>query len=299
MFNNRLFLSAVVRAEILFFVLLFLSNYPVFAVSISPLSVDINSPVIGDAFTLTATMSGAVAGSNYFVKCRIGGNTSSLNDGQTFNSQSSKWLDDTGSSGAWVDMPQVAIGVDGYWSGLTRCRIKSSSTDEAKLLFVRACLNTDNSCGTSFQSLNSLPLNPIVPTSTPTPIPTSTPTPTPEPSPTPTRTPTPTSTPSPTSTPTSSTKTPTSMSTKSVPSPSISLKDENDVLADTDEAFIQEKTVIASDGSVLGVTTDSNTSNNTPRIDKMMAVTFGFIAAGLGVFSLASVIYIAKKFSFS
>jgi len=171
---------------------------------INPISVDMPSPIIGDSFNLVASISGALSGGSYYVKCRIGANVSSLNDGQTYNPQTSQWLDDTGSTGAWVDMPQVAVGSDGLWQDSIKCRIKSSANDEAKSIFVRACLNSSNSCGTSFQSANSLALNPIFPTPTPTPIPTLTPTPTPTntPTPTPTLTPTPTPTRAPTSAPT-------------------------------------------------------------------------------------------------
>lgn len=168
----------------------FFVSFSFAAVNISPISLSSSTPIIGDPFILNATLSGALAGNNYYIKCRIGPNSSSLSDGQTYNSQTTQWLDDTGSSGSWTDMPQITVGSDGSWQGSFQCRLKNSATDETKLLFVRACLNSNNSCGTSFQSTNSLSLNPIFPTSTPTPIPTSTNTPTP--SPTPTKTPTPT-----------------------------------------------------------------------------------------------------------
>lgn len=193
-----------VIALIAVFIFLFYFANPSFAVNpvISPLSIDTSIPVIGDAFNVTATMSGALSGGSYYVKCRIGASSSSLNDGQTYNSQTLQWLDDTGSTGAWVDMPQITTGVDGLWQDSIKCRIKTSANDEAKIIFIRACLNSSNSCGTSFQSANSLTINPIFPTSTPSPIPTSTPTPTPTNTPTPTPTASPTNTPTPTKTPT-------------------------------------------------------------------------------------------------
>lgn len=172
--------------------------------NISPVSVSTSSPIIGDAFTLNASMSAATSGNNYYLKCRIGPNSSSLSDGQTYNSQTSQWLDDTGSTGAWTDMPQITIGSDGSWQGSIQCRIKTTASDETKVIFVRACLNSNNSCGISFQSANSLSLNPIFPTSTPTPSPTPTNIPTPTNTPTPTKTPTSTPTPAPTLTPTKS-----------------------------------------------------------------------------------------------
>lgn len=182
--------------------------------NILPLNTDTTTPIIGDAFTVTASMSGAVSASAYFLKCRIGSNGSSLSDGQTYNGQTTQWLDDSGSNGAWIDMPQITTDGDGVWQGSVQCRIKNSASDEVKLIFIRACLNSSNSCGTSFQSANSLTVNPIMPTATPTLIPTNTPTPTPEhtntPTPTPTRTPTPTKTPTPTVKPTAiATPTPT------------------------------------------------------------------------------------------
>lgn len=184
---------------ITFFYFLFVIPSTVLAaVSVTPVSVDTTTPVIGDAFSLTASVSGALTGSIYFLKCRIGANSSSLTDGQTFNSQTSKWLDDSGSTGAWVDMPQVTIGADGIWQGVLQCRIKSGAVDESKVLFARACSNSNNSCGTSFQSNSSLALNPLVPTPTPT----STPSPTPTPIPTSTSTPTSSPSPKPTSIPT-------------------------------------------------------------------------------------------------
>lgn len=174
---------------------------PVFAtVAINPISIDTSTPIIGDAFNLTASMSGALSGSNYYIKCRIGANTSSLNDGQTYNPQTSQWLDDTGSTGAWIDMPQITIGAGGSWQDSVKCRIKASANDETKVLFVRACLNSNNSCGTSFQSTNLLTVNPIfpTPTNTPTLAPTATLTPTPTSTPNSTPTPTKTLTPTPT-----------------------------------------------------------------------------------------------------
>ena len=147
---------------VLLFVELVFFVQPVMAVTpnILPVSVDTSTPVIGDSFTLTASMSGAVVSSVYFLKCRIGApNSTTLSDGQTYNSQTSKWLEDTGSNGAWIDMPQITTDSTGLWQGNLQCRVKDSANDEAKVLFIRACLDANNACGTSFQSTNSLPLN--------------------------------------------------------------------------------------------------------------------------------------------
>ncbi|MFH0749337.1 MAG: hypothetical protein V1917_00285 [Candidatus Gottesmanbacteria bacterium] len=181
---------------VLFFFFVF--PFPVFsAVSFTPLGVDTTTPIIGDSFIVQASASGAVASSLYYVKCRIGPNTSSLAEGQTFNANTAKWLDDTS---AWIDMPQVTTGDDGSWQGSITCRIKSSAVDEAKLLFVRACLTVNSACGSSFQSTSSLGVMPRAPTPTATPTPTVTNTPTLAP----TATTTPTSTPIVMSSPTNS-----------------------------------------------------------------------------------------------
>src|SRR3989339_124565 len=127
---------------------------PVSAVTpvLSPLTVDTTLPIIGNAFTVTASMSGAVSASAYFLKCRIGPSSSSLSDGQTYNPQTTQWLDDSGSNGSWIAMPQITTNGDGLWQGTVQCKMKNSVSDEVKVLFIRACLNSDNSCGTSFQS---------------------------------------------------------------------------------------------------------------------------------------------------
>ncbi|MBI3576750.1 hypothetical protein HY086_01790 [Candidatus Gottesmanbacteria bacterium] len=243
----------------------FLLHHPVSAaVSISAVSVSTTTPIIGDLFTLTASISGALSGNMYFVKCRLGANSSSLSDGQTYNSTTSNWFDDTGSSGAWVDMPQVTIGSDGTWSAGVGCRIKSSATDEAKVLYARTCLNSNNSCGTSIQSSNFLTLTPVVPTPTPT----STPTPTPTPANTATPTPTPGSTPTPTPTPT---KTPTPAPTKGVtPTP---------LLAETENL----EATPASSGSVLSATEESPTRTQS---SKPLIIALLLIGLGLALLSL-------------
>jgi preprotein translocase subunit SecG len=176
---------------------LFLSGNAFAAASVSAVSVDISNPIIGNAFNVTFNITGANSGDNYYVKCRIGPNGSSLTDGQTFNSPT--WLNDID---AWVSMPQFQIGADGTMQSSFQCRVRSGSVDESKVIYVSACLNSSSSCGTSFQSANSLNINPVAPTATPTPTAVPSPTSAPTATPTPTSMPTATPTPSPTPTPT-------------------------------------------------------------------------------------------------
>lgn len=268
----------------LFYFLFVIPSTVLAAVSVTPVNVDTTSPVIGDAFSLTASVSGALTGSIYFLKCRIGANSSSLTDGQTFNSQTSKWLDDSGSTGAWVDMPQVTIGADGIWQGVLQCRIKSGAVDESKVLFTRACLNSNNSCGTSFQSNSSLALNPLVPTSTPTS--TSTPTPSPTPTPDPTATSTPTS--SPTSKPTAtSTSTPTLKPTLTkTPTPTKA----NDKISSLSAEFYSTNSA-----SVAGIAIEEGseaTFQASPKNEKKGINPFLILPIILSIFFLAASIFL-------
>lgn len=176
----------------------------VFAASITTLSVSNASPLLGEEFNVTASISGTLT-STYFVKCRIGPGpeSSSLTQGQTYNSQ---WLNDSGEDGKWIDMSQVTTNADGIWSGIIKCRVKLSDSVSAgpKIVKTSACLKTDSGCGTSFPSDDSIAINAQAPT--PTPEPTSAPTSAPNPTATPTPPPTPTATKAPTKAPT---KTPT------------------------------------------------------------------------------------------
>ena len=245
--------------------------------TIFPVSVDSTTPVLGDTFSVTASMSGALPVSVYFFKCRVGSNSSSLSDGQTYNVQTGQWLDDTGSNGAWIDMPQITTDSVGAWQGAVHCRIKNSASDEAKVLFARACLNSNNSCGTSFQSSNSLTLNPVVPTATPTltptPAPTATPTPTPDntPTPTPTRTPTPTKTPTPTPT-----KTPTP-TPKHIPT---TLATQSALFMDSSES-----------ANILGETDVAATESAAVKSRPLtpIIISLALVGLGLGILSLALV----------
>jgi hypothetical protein len=139
-------------------------------------------------------MSGALSLSNYYIKCRIGPNSSSLSEGQTYNQQTPEWLNDTD---AWIRMPQIPTDASGNWQGSIQCRVKISAVDESKVIYIRACLSSNSACGTSFQSSAFLTVNTILPTPTPTLAPTDTPVPTNAPTNTPAPTTKPASTPTP------------------------------------------------------------------------------------------------------
>lgn len=243
------------------------------AVNFIPLGVTTANPIIGDSFVMQASASGAVSGSKYFVKCRIGPSSTSLTEGQTFNGQTNTWLDDTGSNGAWVDMPQIVVGEDGSWQGSVTCRIKSSAIDEAKLLFLRACPNVNDVCGTSIQSGSSLALAPLMPTPTNTPIPTNTPVPT--------NTPIPTSTPSNTSVPTT-TPTPIASPTKKPTATPI-----------TTSTIELGSTIVASPTGVVLGAQDPQTPNNKPYIIALLFVSVG-CALLAAVFVVKNHLYLKK-----
>ena len=279
-------IRALLSACIILYLLVFPS--PVFAaVTVSPMSVNTSSPVIGDAFSVTASISGALVGNVYFLKCRIGANSYSLNDGQTFNSQTTKWLEDTGLTGAWVDMPQMIIGGDGTWQGVVQCKIKSGSVDESKTLFMRACLNLNNACGTSFQSSNTLVLSPQFPTPTPTSSPTNTPTPTNTSTPVSTST----STPSPTITPVSATviATSTIIPTRAA---SITPTTRQEVV-NTDMIEVPAILGVESDDAAIeGVIESSGSGRTNDKFvyTKSLIIALLFISTGIGFFSIASLI---------
>lgn len=188
----------------IFLALLFLSLFfPTTAFAAVAISTDGSnnlSPFIGESFNVSASISGAGAGEIYFVKCRIGPDTSNLSEGQTYNPSALNWLNDIGSNSAWVDMPQVTVDGNGAWSGIIQCRVKTGVAGGTKIVVTRACLNSGGTCTTAFSSSNSITINAQEPT--PTPTPTETPTPAPTSTPAPTATPTNTPTATPTKTPT-------------------------------------------------------------------------------------------------
>ena len=158
-------------------------------------SVDHGTPQVAESFAVSASLTHAVYPGTYFLKCRIGGDITHLTEGQTYNTASDTWLDDSGANGAWILMPQVTTDSTGSWSGTLACRVKATAASGTKQVYVRACLNTDGSCGASFQSgdfreIQVLALPPT-PTVLPTIMPTLKPSPTASPQPTPQKTPKP------------------------------------------------------------------------------------------------------------
>jgi len=156
-----------------------------------------NSWTIGQSYQVSVTVSGFSANSPYYIKLRLGLNSSELNKGQTNNSGNSSpddWLSDTDS---WVKFPVINTDSAGAWSGTitARASVNASSGQNQAVVRVHRADPSDN-----FDSaLMNLNLDPA-PTATPTPQPTVTPTP--QPTATPTSTPNPTATPVPTVTPT-------------------------------------------------------------------------------------------------
>ncbi len=125
---------------------------------------------INQTFSINSSLNSAQSGAVYFVKCRIGSSSSSLTEGQTFNS--STWLSDTGS---WTDMPTTSI-TSSSSSFSIDCRVKSDASEGQKIIYTRACLKkSDGTCGTSFQSSSGVTFTALATSATPT----STPTPTP------------------------------------------------------------------------------------------------------------------------
>lgn len=173
----------VLKNFFLIFIFLLLTTKVNAAVTISTLAVDNSAPTIEQSFNVNADISGASENTIYFVKCRIGVDSSNLKDGQTYNSASSVWLNDTD---AWTSMPVVTIGSDGSWQGVIQCRVKNGSVSGSKLVYTRACLNNNGACGTSFQSADYQTINVVLPTETPVPTPTPIPTEVPTPISTPT-----------------------------------------------------------------------------------------------------------------
>ena len=147
-----------IKLLILTFLLLFFGARPVFAAATISAPSDAPSEVqINQTFSFNSILSSIQAGETYFVKCRLGqsGQSSSLNDGQTYNPTTNTWLSDTG---AWVDMPTVTTSGTSITFSI-QCRVKSSAVSEQKVLYSRACLKkSDGTCGTSFQSSSGVNL---------------------------------------------------------------------------------------------------------------------------------------------
>jgi hypothetical protein len=253
------------------------------AESFIPLSVDVTNPIIGDSFTVQGFGSGGVAGAKYYLKCRIGpANGTLLNEAQTFQVQTNRWLDDTS---AWVDMPQVEIGSDGSWQGSLMCRIKNLMLDEAKKLYFRACLNTSDACKDSVQASTFLALSPRAPTSTNTPTPSVTNTPTTTPSHTPTHTPTNTHTPTPL--PASSTNTPTTTGGKT-PTLTVTPSEMDDA---SDAGTLDDSTI---SGIVLGEENENNSASDSGKrkSNDPLIGAFALVGAGTALLALACAVYV-------
>lgn len=169
--------------------LFFLKPQFVFAVTVTISNTP--STITTDPFTLTVTIAGAQAGTNYLrVDLYQEGTTSYF--GETYNGTS--WYD--GSDYNQYFPVTITSGVD--WTGDIQGRIESTVNNGPYKLKVRRYTSQSSYIfSNSVDILVDIPL----PTPTPTPIPTPTPliteTPAPEPTTEPTETPAPTSTPSP------------------------------------------------------------------------------------------------------
>lgn len=172
--------------------LLFLNKKTVAtATNVAPLLINKNNLAIGETFLMSFKLDDIDFNNSYFVKCRVGPDSKNLNEGQTHNPITSNWFNDTDS---WIKMPQI-IATD---EATISCRTKDSIDPGQKLVFAKACANSNNICNSnnSFQSVDYLTIEIATPsptlTLTPTPTPTAIPTPSPTtiPSPTPTAVPT-------------------------------------------------------------------------------------------------------------
>lgn len=195
------------------YVLLSLFSVSVFAVTVS--INDYPSVITDESFTITASIAGATAGTNY-LRIDIYKDQTTNYFGETFNG--SDWY---GGSIFSQYLP-ITIQSGVTWSGSVQGRVGSPSLsdyDGNGNYKIRLRRYTGSGSSTATEANNSaVEVGITLPTSTPTPSPILTNTPTPTltdaPTPTPTRTPTPisTSTPTPTKSPTPTltpTKTPT------------------------------------------------------------------------------------------
>jgi len=150
----------------------------VLAATVSSPTNILSETTINQAFDIQGEITGVQAGQFYYVKCRLGLSSSSLNEGQTYNSATGSWLSDTSS---WAEMPYFEM-TNNSLNFSFPCRIKQGAGPGDKIVFLRACLKqNDGSCSGSFQSTSGVILKAlaeVAPTSTPTPLLTPTPTPT-------------------------------------------------------------------------------------------------------------------------
>jgi len=123
----------------------------------------------------------------YSYKARIGSNSASLNQGQTFNSLTNNWLDDTSS---WTSFPTINLNENGIATSSVKLKTKKSAAIGNNLLIIRVNKDSKNYDSPSKNILIVEPSTSPTPTEMPTltiteiPIPTietlatSTPTPT-------------------------------------------------------------------------------------------------------------------------
>lgn len=195
---------------------------------------------IGEEFTVYFKVEGFEKNTNYYMKGRVGV-ASPLDKGQTYNSNTSSWLNDSGDN--WDEFPIFTTNSEGSASAQIKVRAKTSASlgDNAIVVRIRK-VNIDP----NYDSDQGMITIVAVPTSTPTPTSSSTPSPTPTPSvsstPTPTLTLTPTPTSSSTVTPTvKPTATPTKKPTAS-PTPSLFPVTEEEILGVQASASLPPKT---------------------------------------------------------
>jgi len=189
------------KAGIILIVVLFFLHFanPAFAVSVT--IPNYPSTITENSFTITASVSGAVAGTNY-LRLDFFKDGSDNYFGETYNN--ADWY---GGSTYSQYLP-ITIQTGITWSGNVQGRIGSPSTtqyDGSGTYKIRLRRYTGSGGYTSSEADNSavvvsivIPTSTPTPTNTPTPIPTSVPASTATPTPTRTPTPTPTKTPTPT-----------------------------------------------------------------------------------------------------
>jgi len=140
---------------ILFFAYLFF-GHRYLAVNTAITAADKNNVTLQESFQVTAKITEGSINANYFIKCRVGSDSSHLTEGQTFNPSTSEWLND---NGAWSKMPQITLNSTGFWEGTINCRVKDGSAVGAKVAYIRACLNISGACDDFFQSTESVSIN--------------------------------------------------------------------------------------------------------------------------------------------
>jgi len=103
----------------------------------------------------------------YSYKARIGSNSASLNQGQTFNLSTNNWLDDTSS---WISFLTVNLNENGIATSSVKLKTKKSAAIGNNLLIIRG--NKDG------KNYDSSPKNILIIEPIPSPTPTEMPTPT-------------------------------------------------------------------------------------------------------------------------